>query len=103
MLNHSICSYFKNCQNIYKYIHVVNTINSIKSVTKGGDRDMLLWILVILIIVGLTVIGTVMVGKTEQEDYGTSTKGNITRLSIIYLCLGVILVVGVASYIYFYG
>ncbi|MEI4828573.1 hypothetical protein WAX78_03770 [Bacillus sp. FJAT-53711] len=64
---------------------------------------MLKWILVMLIIVGLTVIGTIMVGKSEQEDYGASTKGNITRLSIIYLFLGVILVVGLALYIYFYG
>ncbi|MGG2065292.1 hypothetical protein [Bacillus sp. S14(2024)] len=64
---------------------------------------MLKWILVMLIIVGLTVIGTIMVGKSEQEDYGTSTKGNIARLSIIYLFLGVILVVGLALYIFFYG
>ncbi|MGG2091754.1 hypothetical protein AB1283_03335 [Bacillus sp. S13(2024)] len=64
---------------------------------------MLKWILVMMIIVGLTVIGTIMVGKSEQEDYGTSTKGNIARLSIIYLFLGVILVVGLALYIFFYG
>ncbi|MFD0770172.1 hypothetical protein ACFQZ1_15465 [Bacillus sp. CGMCC 1.60114] len=64
---------------------------------------MLGWILGVLIIVAVTVTGTVMVGKSEDENYGTSTKGNITRLSIIYLLLGIVLVVGIALYIYFYG
>lgn len=64
---------------------------------------MLTWILGVLIIVAVTVMVTIMVGKSEEENYGTSTKGNITRLSIIYLLLGVVLAVGVASYIYFYG
>ncbi|WP_020061126.1 hypothetical protein [Bacillus sp. 123MFChir2] len=64
---------------------------------------MLAWILGVLIIVAVTVTGTIMVGKSEEENYGTSTKGNLTRLSIIYLLLGVVLTVGVASYIYFYG
>ncbi|ENQ3079756.1 hypothetical protein [Bacillus multifaciens] len=64
---------------------------------------MLAWILGVLIIVAVTVMGTIMVGKSEEENYGTSTKGNLTRLSIIYLLLGVVLAVGVASYIYFYG
>ncbi|PGZ98633.1 hypothetical protein COE51_11325 [Bacillus pseudomycoides] len=64
---------------------------------------MLTWILGVLIIVAVTVMVTIMVGKREEENYGTSTKGNITRLSIIYLLLGVVLAVGIASYIYFYG
>ncbi|HDX9579256.1 hypothetical protein M3215_19035 [Bacillus cytotoxicus] len=64
---------------------------------------MMSWILGVLIIVAVTVIATIMVGKSEEENYGKSTKGNITRLSIIYLLLGVVLAVGVASYIYFYG
>ena len=64
---------------------------------------MLTWILGVLLIVAVTVMLTIMVGKNEEENYGTSTKGNIKRLSIIYLLLGVVLVVGVASYIYFYG
>lgn len=70
---------------------------------KGGNDEMLTWILGVLIIVAVTVMVTIMVGKREEENYGTSTKGNITRLSIIYLLLGVVLAVGVASYIYFYG
>lgn len=70
---------------------------------KGGDDEMLTWILGVLIIVAVTVMVTIMVGKREEENYGTSTKGNITRLSIIYLLLGVVLAVGIASYIYFYG
>lgn len=70
---------------------------------KGGNEEMLGWILGVLIIVAVTVTGTVMVGKSEDENYGTSTKGNITRLSIIYLLLGIVLVVGIALYIYFYG
>ncbi|MDC2864112.1 hypothetical protein [Bacillus sp. BP-3] len=64
---------------------------------------MLTWILGVLIIVAVTVMLTIMVGKNEEENYGISTKGNIKRLSIIYLLLGVVLAVGVASYIYFYG
>lgn len=64
---------------------------------------MLTWILGVLIIVAVTVMLTIMVGKNEEENYGKSTKGNITRLSIIYLLLGVVLAVGIASYIYFYG
>lgn len=64
---------------------------------------MLKWIFVVFVLVVITVIGTIMIGKKGQENYDNAAKGNITRLSIIYLLLAIVLTAGVASYIHFYG
>ncbi|EEL50083.1 hypothetical protein bcere0022_26090 [Bacillus cereus Rock3-44] len=54
-------------------------------------------------VVALIVVGTIVVGKNGDENYSKATKGNITRLTMIYLLLAVVLVVGLAIYIYFNG
>ncbi|MDM5189057.1 hypothetical protein QUF99_17560 [Bacillus sp. DX4.1] len=64
---------------------------------------MLMWVFIILLLVAVTVVGTIVIGKSADENYSGSTKGNITRLTMIYLLLAVILFVGVGLYIYFNG
>lgn len=64
---------------------------------------MLVWIFVVLLLVVITVVGTIMIGKKGQEDYDNATEGNIKRLSLIYLFLAILLAFGVALYINFYG
>jgi len=59
--------------------------------------------LIVLLIVAVIVVGTIVVGKNEDENYSKSTKGNITRLTMIYLLLAVVLIVGLGLYIYFNG
>lgn len=63
---------------------------------------MLKWILFIFMLVAITVVGTIVVGKNGDENYSQSTKGNITRLTMIYLLLTIGLIVGLGVYIYFY-
>ncbi|MFJ8530304.1 hypothetical protein [Bacillus sp. NPDC094106] len=58
-------------------------------------------IVITLFLVAVTVVGTIIVGKNGDENYSKSTKGNITRLTMIYILLAIILIVGVGLYIYF--
>ncbi|PEB51907.1 hypothetical protein CON65_15090 [Bacillus pseudomycoides] len=60
-------------------------------------------IVITLFLVAVTVVGTIIVGKNGDENYSKSTKGNITRLTMIYILLAIILIVGVGLYIYFNG
>lgn len=60
-------------------------------------------IVITLFLVAVTVAGTIIVGKNGDENYSKSTKGNITRLTMIYILLAIILIVGVGLYIYFNG
>ncbi|MDM5155509.1 hypothetical protein QUF88_17410 [Bacillus sp. DX1.1] len=64
---------------------------------------MLVLVLVTLSLVVITVAGTIFVGKSADANYDGSTKGNITRLTMIYILLAVVLFVGVGLYIYFQG
>ncbi|KEK23280.1 hypothetical protein [Bacillus gaemokensis] len=61
------------------------------------------WIVITLLLVAITVVGTIIVGRNGDENYSKSTKGNITRLTMIYIVLAIILIVGVGLYIYFNG
>lgn len=63
---------------------------------------MLVWIFVVLLLVVITVAGTIMIGKQGEEGYDNATKGNVKRLSLIYLFLAILLAVGIALYINFY-
>ncbi|MEH7459914.1 hypothetical protein V7183_22715 [Bacillus sp. JJ1127] len=60
-------------------------------------------IVITLFLVAVTVVGTIIVGKNGDENYSKSTKGNITRLTMIYILLAIVLIVGVGLYIYFNG
>ncbi len=69
---------------------------------REGQR-MIKWMLIMLMIVAVIVVGTIVVGKNGDENYSKATKGNITRLTMIYLLLAVVLIVGLGIYIYFNG
>ncbi|MBC6971196.1 hypothetical protein H9I32_01805 [Bacillus sp. Xin] len=64
---------------------------------------MIKWMLIMLMIVAVIVVGTIVVGKNGDENYSKATKSNITRLTMIYLLLAVVLIVGLGLYIYFNG
>lgn len=53
--------------------------------------------MILVIIIGIVAAFTTMklTGKSDQ-DYSTATKGNLTNLTLIYVGLGVISVIGIA-------
>jgi hypothetical protein len=53
----------------------------------------------VLILVAGGIATIVLAGKSD-EDYSASTKGNITRLTLIYLGLAVVLILGIGLYLY---
>ncbi len=68
-----------------------------------GKENMKQLVILMLGFVVVTVIGTVMIGRKGDEHYSKETKGNIRRLTMIYLLLAAVLTVGLGLYIYFYG
>ncbi|HDR6269109.1 hypothetical protein PDJ95_14585 [Bacillus cereus] len=62
---------------------------------------MLTWIMIVVLLVVITVIATVLIGRNGDANYSKATKGNIKRLTMIYIILAVVLVVGLGVYIYF--
>ena len=55
-------------------------------------------ILVIVIMVA-GLIGTLSLSGKGDNNYSSSTKGNITRLTLIYVALAIILIVGITLYV----
>ncbi|WP_456278379.1 hypothetical protein [Bacillus sp. AK128] len=60
----------------------------------------------ILSILGILILlaglfGTIALAGKGDKEYMKSTKGNVTRLTLIYLLLGIIVVVGFSIYVYF--
>ncbi|EEL49818.1 MULTISPECIES: hypothetical protein [Bacillus cereus group] len=55
-------------------------------------------ILLVIIIVIVSLLGTVFVARNVEENYGQSTKQNVTNLSAIYMVLLLGLLVGVTWY-----
>ncbi|MEY8347304.1 hypothetical protein AALF16_03150 [Bacillus cereus] len=55
-------------------------------------------ILLVIIIVIVSLLGTVFVARNVEENYGRSTKQNVTNLSAIYILLLLGLLVGVTWY-----
>ena len=53
--------------------------------------------LVVIIVVG-SLFGTVLVARNVEENYGKSTKKNVKNLSVIYILLLFVLLVGVTWY-----
>ncbi|MED1410914.1 MULTISPECIES: hypothetical protein [Bacillus] len=64
---------------------------------------MLTWIMIVILLVVITVIGTILIGRNGDANYSKATKGNITRLTMIYIILAFVLIVGLGVYIYFKG
>lgn len=52
----------------------------------------------VVIIVIVSLFGTVLVARKVEENYGKSTKRNVKNLSAIYILLLFVLLVGVTWY-----
>ncbi|MDA2339203.1 hypothetical protein PDN15_09035 [Bacillus cereus] len=55
-------------------------------------------ILLVVIIVIVSLFGTVLVARNVEENYGKSTKRNVKNLSAIYILLLFVLLAGVTWY-----
>ncbi|WP_273123785.1 hypothetical protein [Bacillus weihaiensis] len=54
---------------------------------------------IVILIGALALIGTIVIGGRGDKDYDESTKGNISRLSLIYLLLAIGIIVAFAIYL----
>ena len=61
--------------------------------------------ILIVIVVAFTVLilaagllWTIALAGKGDENYSSATKGNVTRLSLIYILLAVVLIIGLAVY-----
>ncbi len=50
---------------------------------------MLTWIMIVVLLVVITVVATVLIGRNGDANYSKATKGNIRRLTMIYIILAV--------------
>ncbi|ASK15845.1 TPA: hypothetical protein ACTZ5S_001548 [Bacillus cereus] len=53
----------------------------------------------VVIIVIVSLFGTVLVARNVEENYGKSTKRNVKNLSAIYILLLFVLLAGVTWYV----
>ncbi|MFC5734667.1 hypothetical protein [Cytobacillus gottheilii] len=51
------------------------------------------YILIILIIVS-SAAGTLLIAGKSDENYSSATKGNLTRILLMYIILGIIFIIG---------
>ncbi|GAA0315488.1 hypothetical protein GCM10008967_02580 [Bacillus carboniphilus] len=58
-------------------------------------------IILVVVIMIAGIIGTLILAGKSDEHYSKATKGNVTRLTLIYVILAIILVIGLGLYIYF--
>lgn len=57
----------------------------------------------IILVIGiglLALVGTVVLGGKGDTNYDDSTKGNISRLSWIYIILGLAIIIAFAVYLF---
>ncbi|PEY41234.1 hypothetical protein CN354_05335 [Bacillus cereus] len=52
----------------------------------------------VIIIVIVSLLGTMLVARNVEDNYGQSTKQNVTNLSAIYIVLLLSLLIGVTWY-----
>ena len=64
-------------------------------VRRGGRYAKLIMIVVLLVVI--TVVATVLIGRKGDANYSKATKGNIRRLTMIYIILAVVLIVKLGS------
>jgi uncharacterized membrane protein len=55
-------------------------------------------LIVVISIAGL--VGTIMISRTQDEKYGSSTKQNLVRLTLIYAVLIIISLIALVIYMY---
>ncbi|MBM7694402.1 cytochrome c biogenesis protein ResB [Peribacillus deserti] len=54
----------------------------------------------LVIIIGIfSLIGTILLGGKSDEDYSSATRGNLSRLTWMYVILALILLLGIAGYV----
>lgn len=54
----------------------------------------------LVIIIGiLSLIGTILIGGKGDTNYDKKTKSNLSRLSWIYIILGIVIIVAFAIYL----
>ncbi len=57
--------------------------------------------IILVILIGiLALIGTLFLGGKGDHNYDEQTKGNISRLSWIYIILGIAIVIAFAIYLF---
>ncbi|MGM7723317.1 hypothetical protein [uncultured Metabacillus sp.] len=57
--------------------------------------------IILVIIIGLlSLVGTILLGGKGDQNYDEATKGNISRLSWIYIILGILVVIAFALYLF---
>ena len=64
---------------------------------------MSLWWIAYFLIVVISIgglVGTILISRTQDEKYSTSTKENLVRLTSIYAVLIVISLIALALYVY---
>ncbi|PLT30351.1 hypothetical protein [Peribacillus deserti] len=56
--------------------------------------------IILVIIIGIfSLIGTILLGGKSDEDYSTATRGNLSRLTWMYVVLAFVLLVGIGIYV----
>lgn len=70
-----------------------------KRVSIIKEKAMYISLIVVVVVMLAGAVSTIMVATKGDKDYSQATKGNLTRLSLIYLALTVILSIGVGLYI----
>lgn len=56
-------------------------------------------IFLVIIIGAISLIGTILIGGKGDKDYDEKTKSNISRLSWIYILLGIAIIIAFAIYL----
>ncbi len=68
----------------------------------SGDMEefiMKMAIILVILIGVLALLGTILIGGKGDNHYDTKTKANLSRLTWIYIILGIIILVGFAIYL----
>jgi len=56
-------------------------------------------ILLVILIGVISLVGTILIGGKGDKNYDTKTKANLSRLSWIYIVLGIVIIIGFAIYL----
>ncbi|WP_026694645.1 hypothetical protein [Peribacillus kribbensis] len=55
---------------------------------------------ILVIIIGVfSLVGTFMLGGKSDEHYSTATRGNLSRLTWLYVILALVLLAGIGIYV----
>lgn len=57
-------------------------------------------IAIVIVIMVVGTIGTLLLAGKGDEKYSSSAKGNMTRLTLIYVVLAIILIIGLSVFVY---